>query len=161
MSTNSNPPPTPEESGEDARQQACAAALRLLARREHSELELRHKLLARQFGGDLIERVVGELAGRGLLSDRRFADVYARARFERGFGPLRIRCELQQRGVAAELVGETLAQLSADWLDSATRQRRKRFGADPPEDARARTRQMRFLQQRGFTGEQIRAVIRD
>ena len=143
MLKDSNPPPAPEGDANEIWEKACATALRLLVRREHSELELRHKLLARQFDDDIIDRVVAELVGQGLLSDRRFADVYARARFERGFGPLRIRCELQQRGVAAELVGETLAQLSGDWLDSATRQRRKRFGADLPEDARARTRQMR------------------
>ena len=161
MSTNSNPPPTLEDGGDECWQQARAAALRLLARREHSELELRHKLLARQFGDALIDRVVADLAGQGLLSDRRFADAYVRARFERGFGPVRIRSELRQRGVCAELVAETLAHLCGDWLESATRQRRKRFGGALPGDARARATQMRFLQQRGFTGEQIRTVIGD
>jgi regulatory protein len=62
--------------------------------------------------------------------------------------------------VATDLVAETLAELSGAWVDSAARQRNKRFGTGLPEDARERARQMRFLQQRGFTGDQIRAVFR-
>lgn len=155
-----NPPPLPDGDANEDYQKSCATALRLLARREHSELELRHKLATRQFGDDLIDTVVTELAAQGLLSDRRFADAYVRGRFERGFGPLRIQSELRERGVATDLVAETLAELSGAWLDSAARQRNKRFGTGLPEDARERARQMRFLQQRGFTGDQIRAVFR-
>ena len=158
---NSSPPSQPQPDGEAAEtyQTACAAALRLLARREHSALELRHKLAARRFGDELIDPLLAELGERGLLSDRRFADAYVRARFERGFGPLRIQSELQERGVPADLTARTLAELGGDWVESATWQRDKRFGVAPPGDARERAKQMRFLQQRGFTGEQIRAVL--
>ncbi len=155
-----NPRPLPEGDASEDYQKSCATALRLLARREHSELELRHKLAGRQFDDDLIATVVAELAAQGLLSDRRFAETYVSGRFERGFGPLRIQSELRERGVATDLVAETLAELSGAWVDSAARQRNKRFGAELPEDARERARQMRFLQQRGFTGDQIRAVFR-
>jgi regulatory protein len=156
-----NPLPPPEGDASDAYQKSCATtALRLLARREHSERELRCKLTSREFGDDLIDTVVAELAAQGLLSDRRFADIYARGRYERGFGPIRIEAELHERGVAADLIAETLADLSDDWLDSAVRQRNKRFGARLPRDARERVKQMRFLQQRGFSGDQIRAVFR-
>jgi len=158
--TSSNPPPQPDGDANEAYQKSCATALRLLARREHSERELRHKLTGRKFGDDIIDTVVAELVAQGLLSDRRFADAYARGRYERGFGPLRIQAELQERGVTADLVRETLAELSGDWLDSAIRQRSKRFGAEPPGDRGERAKQMRFLQQRGFTGDQIRAVFR-
>ena len=155
-----NPPPLPDGDANQDYQKSCATALRLLARREHSELELRHKLAGRQFGDALIDTVVAELAAQGLVSDRRFAEAYVRGRFERGFGPQRIQSELRERGVATDLAGETLAELSGAWVDSAARQRNKRFGAGLPEDARERARQMRFLQQRGFTGDQIRAVFR-
>ena len=60
--------------------------------------------------------------------------------------------------------GGGLAAVRADDLAAipitALLQRNKRFGAGLPEDARERARQMRFLQQRGFTGDQIRAVFR-
>ena len=155
-----NPPPLPEGVAAEDYQKSCAAALRLLARREHSERELRHKLAGRQFGDELIDTLGAELAAQGLLSDRRYAEAYVSGRFERGFGPLRIQSELRERGVATDLVAQSLAELSDAWVDCAARQRDKRFGAGLPEAPHERARQMRFLQQRGFTGDQIRAVFR-
>ncbi len=140
-------------------QQSYATALRLLARREHSELELRHKLVARKFADAVIDTALDELRGEGLLSNPRFAGIYARGRYERGYGPAKIQAELRERGIDGELTEQTLADLSQLWFASAARQRQKRFGRLLPDEYRERTKQMRFLQQRGFTGEQIRAVF--
>lgn len=140
-------------------QESYATALRLLARREHSELELRHKLIGRSFTDTIVDAVVMQLVDQGLLSDQRFAEVYARGRFERGYGPLRIRAELRERGVSGDLTEQNLTELSRSWVESASRQRSKRFGRQPPGDYRERAKQMRFLQQRGFTSEQIQTVF--
>ena len=140
-------------------QASYATALRLLARREHSELELRHKLMGRSYTDTIVDTVVMQLVDEGLLSDQRFAEVYVRGRFERGYGPLRIRAELRERGVSGNLAEHMLAGLSRLWVESAGRQRRKRFGRRFPADYTERAKQMRFLQQRGFTSEQIQAVF--
>jgi len=100
-----------------------------------------------------------QLADEGLLSDQRFAEVYVRGRFERGCGPLRIRAELRERGISGDLTEQVLAELSRFWVESAGRQRSKRFGRQLPGDYRERTKQMRFLQHRGFTSDQIQAVF--
>ena len=151
--------PLADDSAE-ACQQSYAAALRLLARREHSVLELRHKLTGRHFTDSIVDTVVMQLVEQGLLSDQRFAEVYVRSRFERGYGPLRIRAELRERGISGDLTEQMLAGLSRRWVESAGRQRSKRFGHQLPADYRQRTKQMRFLQQRGFTSDQIQAVFR-
>lgn len=152
--------PLPEAvDASEAYQKSHATALRLLARREHSVRELRDKLVARDVADDIIDSLLAELTGSGLLSDRRFAEVYVRGRFERGYGPRRIQAELRERGVGGNLVDEMLEAWSGSWLESAREQRGKRFGTGLPEDFVARARQMRFLQRRGFTGEQIRAVF--
>lgn len=141
-------------------QQSYATALRLLARREHSELELRNKLAARRrFSDAAITSVLAELVDEGLLSNQRFVEMYVRSRFERGYGPARIQAELRERGIDGDLMEQPLAALSRSWVDAAIRQRHKRFGRQVPDDYRERTRQMRFLQHRGFTGEQIRAAF--
>lgn len=152
--------PLPEavDAGE-AYQKSHVAALRLLARREHSVRELRDKLAAREVADDIIDRLLAELTESGLLSDRRFAEIYVRGRVERGYGPQRIQAELRERGIRGNLVDEMLEAWSGSWLESAREQRGKRFGTRLPEDFAARAKQMRFLQQRGFTGEQIRAVF--
>ena len=154
-----NPSNPLADDGAEACQQSYATALRLLARREHSEFELRYKLIGRHFSDSIVESVVMQLVDEGLLSDQRFAEVYARSRFERGYGPLRIRAELRERGISGDLTEQMLAGLSRRWVESAGRQRSKRFGHQLPADYRQRTKQMRFLQQRGFTAEQIQAVF--
>lgn len=135
-------------------------ALRLLARREHSVRELRTKLAARGFADDDIACALEHLAGRDLLSDQRFAEAFLRSRRERGQGPLRIRAQLRQRGVSAELVSAALDGSDIDWDRQAVAARRRRFGPEPPGSRSEQGRQARFLRGRGFSEGQIaRAVL--
>jgi regulatory protein len=133
-------------------------ALRALARREHSQQELRRKL-HRYAEDDLVLQVLKSLCEQNLQSDERFAAVYINYRSGRGYGPLRIEAELRERGVAAEIISTSLAAAMIDWFVLADKVRRKRFGADLPNDYSQRARQMRFLQYRGFDGEQIKVVL--
>ena len=136
-------------------------AVRLLARREHSVAELRHKLLARGHNSRQVADVLGALAGEGLLSDARFAEAFARSRIERGHGPVRISAELRQHEVDDALIARCFAALEVDWREQAARARRKRFGETLPGDYEARMRQARFLQYRGFDAGHIRQVLND
>lgn len=134
-----------------------AAAMDLLARREHSRFELLHKL-ARRFGdsepGDGLEAAIDTLAAEGLQSDERFALSFTRERLQRGHGPRRIRVELQRRGVEDTLIDAALAEVPAEegtsWAGQARRVLAKRFGDEPAADFPERARRMRFLDQRGF-----------
>ncbi len=136
------------------------AAIRLLARREHSRRELANKLGARGFDQGVVDWTLDELEAERLLSDERFAEVFVRSRADNGYGPLRIRAELRERGVDDETIDGQLAGIDADWFALAAGVRRKRFGEPVPEAFKERAKQMRFLQYRGFDGEQIRAAMR-
>ena len=133
--------------------------MRLLARREHSAQELRYKLGTRGYAAPVVDRVIAVLREENSLSDCRYAENYATSRYTRGFGPVRIEAELRERGVSADLIDEALSDPDLDWYGCACRQRRKRFGSGMPADFPERARQMRFLQQRGFDGAQIRAAL--
>lgn len=137
-----------------------AVALRLLARREHSIRELTTKLTARGYEQQTVLAVIEALADRNLLSDGRFVDEFVASRLRRGSGPVKIREELRGRGVAESLVDNALSERRSEWLTNAEAARRKRFGAPLPRDFEERARQARFLQQRGFTAEQIRQVLK-
>jgi regulatory protein len=128
-----------------------------LARREHSVAELRRKLLAKAFGPDEIDAALAGLQRDGLVSDARFADAFANARHRRGQGPARVQAELQQRGVAGELITTALA--SVDWEAAARVARQKKFGPDMPDNYADKARQARFLHSRGFTAEQINGAL--
>jgi regulatory protein len=135
-------------------------ALDALARREHSRHELRDRLRERHgVDGEALDAVLDALEADGLLSDRRFAESFARARAGRGQGPVRIRHDLRGRGVAAALVDEALAALDVDWYRLAADLLARRFGEAPPEDYAEKARRMRFLQQRGFSHDQIREAV--
>ena len=141
--------------------EARRIALGLLARREHSALELRHKLCARGFDADLVASLLRGLGDEGLLSDARFAESFVRTRCDKGYGPLRIRGELRERGIDSDTIEACLDSDDVAWCRLGARVRNKRFGLGLPTDLKERARQMRFLQQRGFTGEQIRRVLED
>ncbi len=134
--------------------------MNLLARREHTTHELHHKLLGKGFPEPLIEETLQRLATDKLLSDERFAEAYVQSRMNRGFGPLRIEAELRERGTPAELIKAWVTPNAQHWREQARKTWRKRFGREP-KDYQERARQMRFLQQRGYTTDQINAIFKN
>ena len=143
----------------DSLEQARATAMRLLARREHSRLELARKLRQRQLPGVVIDRVLDEFEAEAWLSDERFAEVYAEQRRGQGYGPVRILADLQQRGIR-QLPPALRAMATDAWVEQAIRLRDRRFGlTDLADDWAERARQARFLTQRGYTSEQVERAL--
>jgi regulatory protein len=138
-----------------------AAAVRLLARREHSTEELRRKLLTKGYPSDAVEPVIQKLAGKRLVSDERFTSTFVHHHARRGQGPVRIRAELRQQGIADSQVEEALRGAEVDWVQLAREVRRRKFGAAPPRSLGERAKQARFLQYRGFDAEQLRTAFRE
>lgn len=135
-------------------------AMDLLARREHSEQELRQKLKTREYDADAIDEVLQALKEDRLQSDERFTESYVNHRFNAGVGPLKIRYELRQKGVSDGLVDVFLEPLSDQWDELMTRQRIRKFGAPIPDDYAERMKQARFLQNRGFSPESVMRLFR-
>lgn len=134
--------------------------MNLLARREHSTRQLRRKLRARGMEGAVVDDTLAALAEDRLLSDERFIESLVRSRIAKGYGPLRIQAELREHGIGDEQIGNAVDVDAGFWRDGIIDVRRKRFGAAPPADLNERAKQMRFLQYRGFTSEQIRAAFK-
>ena len=136
-------------------QSLTARAVNILARREHSQLELRKKLRKAEFELDEINVVIEKLAQIDLQSDPRFAENYLHYRSQRGFGSQKIRFELNERGVDKQIINAVFEQGDIDWFSLAVIARNKRFGEKAPDDLKDRAKQQRFLQYRGFTHDQI------
>jgi regulatory protein len=128
-------------------------AMRFLARREHTRVELRRKLASRAQEGEDVDGLLDELTQKGWLSDARFAEQAARAKSRR-FGPLKLAHYLKARGVGEEAIVAGLQRAGADGRASLDAIWRTRFGA-PPENEREKMRQVRFLQGRGFAVDEI------
>ena len=133
-------------------------ALSFLARREHSRAELERKLAPHVMESDDLSAVLDELAAKGWLSDKRFAEQIIRSKARR-FGPLKLAHELRAKGVDEESIAAGLRAAGADGVSSIEAVWKSRFRA-PPADARERARQARFLQGRGFRAEEIMRFLK-
>ncbi len=133
-------------------------ALGLLARREHSRTELQRKLAAHAEDPQELVDLLDDLSRRGWLSDVRFAEALVQSK-QAKFGTTRLAYELRERGVADSVIREQLADLKDSELERARQVWQSKFGVIPT-DAKARAKQMRFLQSRGFSLDVISKVVR-
>jgi regulatory protein len=132
-------------------------ALKLLARREHSRVELERKLRAHATPEDDLEALIQDLSQRKLLSDERFAESRAHV-LSRKFGAARIAHELRAKGLDKALAEKASGAARATEVDRARAVWLRKFRA-APTTREERARQMRFLQSRGFSFDAIRAVV--
>jgi regulatory protein len=133
--------------------------LGLLARRQHSRSELAAKLAARGVGSEIAEHVLAELSAGALQSDERFAEDYARARIERGYGPEQILAGLRKRGIDEAILLHRIDPRDPVWIERLAEVRRRRFGDVLPMDPGQRVRQCRFLVRRGFPVALVRRLL--
>ncbi|MCL2590334.1 MAG: recombination regulator RecX [Betaproteobacteria bacterium] len=131
--------------------------LRCLSRRDYSRAELATKLAPYGTGKE-IEAILDRMGELSLQSDARMAENWVCSHAGR-FGRARLENELIRRGLAQELVEETLTNSNmASELERAHRVWQSRYSV-LPADAREWARQARFLLARGFTAEAVRAVL--
>jgi regulatory protein len=133
--------------------------VRLLASREHSRKELARKLLSRSHAAAEVEQVLDQLAAQGLQSDARYAEAYIHSRLQRGYGPLRIRVELKERGVSGDLITDYLHDDPDLWWEQLHDIHDRKYGQDRATEQKERARRARFLAYRGFSGEMIRRFL--
>jgi regulatory protein len=135
-------------------------ALKLLAIREHARRELARKLAARGFAEEDVDAALDRLAADGSIDDARLAEHYVAERMGKGFGPLRIRGELREKGLEDDLIERALEPLRDEWPACLADACDRRFGAEPPVDHAEYGRRARFLEQRGFPTDSIRRFLR-
>ncbi|MEK1906609.1 MAG: regulatory protein RecX, partial [Pseudomonas sp.] len=77
-----------------------------------------------------------------------------------GYGPLRIREELSQRGLLRPAIEQALAESGIDWSEQLRELWLRKFAGELPVDMRDKAKQGRFLAYRGFSQEQIGRLLR-
>lgn len=133
-------------------------ALRLLSGREYSRAELERKLESFEEEPGALARALDELQAKGFISEQRVIESVLHRRADK-LGTARIRQELLGKGLDPEAVVQALAGLQASERERALAVWRRKFG-EPPADAQAAARQMRFLASRGFGADAIRRVVK-
>ena len=136
-------------------------ALRLLATREHSRVELERKLAPHEEAPGQLALVLDELQAKDFISEVRVVESVINRKASR-FGAARIRYELQKKGLEPEIMAEAISSLKTTEVERAREVWRKKFeskSGGAQVDAAGRAKQMRFLAARGFGADAIRRVV--
>ncbi|MBT4522902.1 MAG: regulatory protein RecX [Halieaceae bacterium] len=134
--------------------------MNLLARREQSLHELKHKLLRRFDDQDLMDQVLQRLVDENLQSDERFAHSFARHRSNRGYGPVRVRQEMRERGLSDHQIDVAIEYAEIDWHALAEEVFSKKFGESAATELKEKARRVRFMQYRGFSGSHYKSMLK-
>lgn len=130
-------------------------AVALLSRREYCRQEMVEKLISKGARREHAESVVEQLSSSSLISEERFSKALIRVRVRQGYGPVRIKYELTQRGVADDLATTCLAEWNDSWTQQLSRVIERKYGDRPANSFNEWAKRANFLKNRGFTTDQI------
>ena len=143
---------------------AYVTGLRMLARRELCEAQVRTRLTRRQFEPDEIEEAIARLQHERALDDRRTALACARTEAHlKHHGRLRALRQIETLGIARDLaraaVAEVFEDLDEDELIAQALGRRLRHAS--LSEATVVRRVHRYLLAQGFDAARVHAAIRN
>jgi regulatory protein len=141
-----------------------SSALRHLARREYSRLELFRKLSLKFSSGENIQAVLSQLKEQGYQSDDRFTEMFIRTKVRAGNGPFKIKIELREKGICESTALSMFDRLAIDWFEQVKRVANKRFNEDAEAsgeiDLNVLSKRVRYLKNKGFYQEHIEKVVK-
>jgi regulatory protein len=123
-----------------------------LSRREHSKKELFNKLSKRVDNLELLNQEIDRLAKDGLQSDERFSEAYIRSQTQAGYGPIKIKMELAQKGISINFLDKKFSELEINWEDEIKELLLRKFPKTKHnfEEEKTKAKAINFLQRRGF-----------
>lgn len=134
-----------------------SAALRMLSRRDYPRAEFISKLTAAEFEKHDVEAAADWCHEQGFLNETRFAESTSR-RLGAKYGTQRVAHTLRQKGVAENEVSAAVSTLKENEPERARALWTRKFGR-VAESADEKSKQIRYLQSRGFNFAVIKQVI--
>lgn len=135
-------------------------ALNLLTRRGHSRMELQCKLLQKGHETQWVNAALDKLVDNGWLNDQHFAETFSRQKIAKGYGPVKIAYELRARGIDDFDLSQVVCDVAEDWETLLENVYEKKFSSDRTITRTEWAKRNRFLLHRGFTGEQIKGLVK-
>ena len=143
---------------------AYADALRMIARRELSERQIRQRLARRGHAAHDVDTAIATLKAAGAVDDARVAAIIARAAVSvRKRGRLRVVRQIEAAGIAPDLArraaDEVFQEIDPEVLLQAALQKRLK-GSGHITDDRHHARLYRYLIGQGFEADAVAALLR-
>ncbi len=131
-----------------------------LSRREHSEKEIYLKFVNLVSSKDILLEEILKLKEEGLISNQRYAEAYIRSRFHSGFGPVRIKYELEKKGVIKTIIKTAFQETDLDWDDKLKSELKKKYESNDMKNLNI-NKISKFFLYRGFDLEKISKLIKN
>lgn len=148
-----------QQSSTERKQHIEQTCLRLLAMREHSQRELIDKLALKGYKANEVLPIIIDMAEKGWQDNQRFAECYARQRMQKGYGPLKIQYELQQRGIEALELNHWAEENLGGWFNGLIGIYQHKYDDQTQLTQAEWFKRSRFLQQRGYSGAMIKQLL--
>jgi regulatory protein len=145
--------------GEDEVAKAVDRAVHFISYRPRSVQEVRRNLAEKGIAAEVIEAALARLSAMGYVDDTAFARFWLENRETfKPLSPVALRQELQQKGIARDVIDEVLSEVDAE--DAAYRAALAQVRRIRTHDRREFKRKLgAFLQRRGFSFAVARTVI--
>lgn len=138
-------------------------AVWLLGRRDYATQEMKQRLSRKIYEKQqespteegVLESVIQKLLDNQYLDDERCISLFAQSYVRKGYGPIRVKMSLREKGFDAEMIERTLSVLEVDWFANAEEVYKKKFGECKPADYKEKQKQVRYLLYKGFTSDII------
>ena len=131
-----------------------------LSRREHSEKEIYLKFVNLVNSKDTLLEEILKLKKEALISNQRYAEAYIRSRFHSGFGPIRIKYELEKKGVIEAIIKTAFQETDLDWDDKLKSEFKKKYESNDMKSSND-NKISKFFLYRGFDLEKISKLIKN
>jgi regulatory protein len=146
-------------------ERAWDKAVGLLTRRGHTARELESKLRTRGFDSQTVEAVVSECEKRNFIDDKETGRIYLKELVRKGYGPHRIRCTMQRKGLSETIIDELFQDIALEDMERELclkalerKMRTTSLNADP---LKQKAQLYRHLVSRGFTGSLVCELLGD
>jgi regulatory protein len=147
----------------DSLPSAYIEAVKMLARRELSEMQVRTRLVRKGHDRDAIDAAIARLREEHAIDDARVAEAIARTETSvRRRGKLRVRMQIARAGIAKGTAKAAIDQVfggidDTELLEASLRKRLR--GRDAIADDREFQRLYRYLVGQGFESDRVLAAL--
>ena len=101
---------------------------------------------------ELLNQEIDRLSNEGLQSDERFSEAYIRSKTQAGYGPIKIKMELAQKGIPNSFSDKKFSELKIKWEDEIKELLLRKFPKTRYnfDEEKIKAKAINFLQRRGF-----------
>lgn len=146
---------------EDEFNLALKKALNFLKVRNHFTEEIRKKLRIRKVDDEIIDKVLDFLFKEKLLDDRKAIQQYVNEMISKNFGPVKIKNELQKRGIQKDLINSLMNSMDESIFRTSAKKTLEKYLNKKVLTKNDLPKIYRYLLSKGFNYEIINKLFED